>query len=216
MSDSKKPSPASNSELPSLALLTHEQVNEALAATKSAPGAVETNKQRSGLPAWTIEDIQRALRTYDRSPFQDVLAHFADACPDADSLAKWARKYPDRWATAVSHLSRVAGFSERRELAVSHLHPSQMSDSQLEDRLASIATFAGIAPARLLEAVDAVLVEGSVAPSPSPPNNDDDMPKSYAEFREELPSAETRTENNSDTNKAEEDAPQPQTKKHAP
>jgi hypothetical protein len=153
------------------------------------PSASDYGRQKAGLPNWSIDDIQRAVRAYDRSPFQDLLAVFADACPPPDALASWAQKFPDRYAGAISALSRVAGFSERRELSVSHSDARSLSDSQLEDRLIAIAAFAGIPSHRLLEAVDAVLKEGSIIDAKAVEIEDSpDVPKNYADFMDSTPS----------------------------
>lgn len=91
--------------------------------------------------------------------------------PDPANLREWANKYPDRWATAISQIAKVAGFSERREVANFNFNVADLSDSQLEDQMIALADYMNIPPTQLMEAVTAVMLEGSTpgASAPEPP-----------------------------------------------
>lgn len=123
--------------------------------------AGERTVPAASLPGWDAEDIRLALRKYNRAPFQDLLSVWLETAPDVQTLRAWARKYPDRWAMAVGQLAKVAGFSERREVTNFQFDVAALSDSQLEDQMIQIARFMGVESGALLEAVTAVMLEGS-------------------------------------------------------
>lgn len=140
-----------------IGLMSHS----ALRAAHKNPG--ERRVQTSALPSWTADDIRSVLRTYDRSPFQDLLSSWLSAGPTLEAIRSFADKYPDRWAGAIAQLAKVAGFSERREVLTAHFNVTELSDSQLEDQLIAMAQHMGVEVPSLLEAVQAVMIEGSVA-----------------------------------------------------
>jgi hypothetical protein len=145
-----------------------EQLKRSDAEENSGPTMAphERRTQTSALPNWTADDIRTAMRKYNRSPFQDLMAVWLEQGPTAEEIRQFARKSPDKWATAISQMAKTAGFSERRENLNMSFNVSELSDSQLEDTINSIAQYMGIEPLRMLEAVNAVMLEGSVVQPP--------------------------------------------------
>ena len=82
------------------------------------------------------EAIRSQLQSYDRSPFIDVLALYLECMPTVEALVDFADANPDKWASAIASIGKLAGFTEKKEVAVDiNLNIKSMSDSQLEDRL---------------------------------------------------------------------------------
>lgn len=87
-------------------------------------------------PLFSAEDIRGQLRSYDRSPFLDVLALYLECAPTVEALVDFADSHPDKWAQAIGVIGKLSGFTEKKEVAVDiNVHIKSMSDSQLEDRL---------------------------------------------------------------------------------
>ena len=120
-------------------------------------------------PLWTANDIRRKLRTYDRAPFIDLLGAWLECGPSAQAIIEFSEKFPDRYASALLAISRVAGFAERREISAEitgKLQLESMSDSQLEDKLRELAYQMNIPMPQVLElkalsAPDVPLGEGT-------------------------------------------------------
>ena len=132
-----------------------------LASTDVEPKARSERQAPVGAkPAFNANDIRDQLRSYDRTPFLDVLADWLMCAPSVDAIVALAEKSPDKYIVAVSSLSKVAGFSERRELSVDmHVTLKKLSDSQLEDRLNVLADKLGI---NLNEMKEVKLIESDV------------------------------------------------------
>ena len=82
------------------------------------------------------EAIRGQLRSYDRSPFIDVLALYLECMPTVEALVDFADANPDKWASAIAAIGKLAGFTEKKEVAYEvNMNIRQMSDSQLEDKL---------------------------------------------------------------------------------
>ena len=114
--------------------------------------------------AANASQLTAQLRRYDRTPFLDVLAQMLEHRPTPEALQRFADRDPGRWAAAVTSLARVAGFSERSEVAVDVTTDlSRLSDSQLEARLRE-----GFARLRIeaIEAERAALVDNGSQADP--------------------------------------------------
>ena len=102
----------------------------------AGPEAQKAQKApRQSLVPWNGEDLRKKLQLYDRGPFMELLAMFMECTPSRDAIEKFADQYPDRFIGAMAQLSRIAGFTERTESVTLHLDVSQLSDSQLEDKM---------------------------------------------------------------------------------
>lgn len=100
-----------------------------------------SRRPESMSPAFTGDDLRKALSRYDRQPFMDVLAAWMECAPTPDEVLKFAAKKPDAYIKAVSDLARMAGYTDKREVEVNlNLKLGAMSDSQLEDRMRELAS----------------------------------------------------------------------------
>jgi hypothetical protein len=90
-------------------------------------------------PRWNGDELRAQLSLYDRKPFLDLLAEWLECSPDPEAIKAFSEKYPDRYAGAIRQLAQIGGFTEKREISVDvHVNIRQLSDSQLEDRLAAL------------------------------------------------------------------------------
>jgi hypothetical protein len=96
------------------------------------------------------------LRSYDRTPFLDLLAEFMECMPTPQTIMAFADKYPDRWAKALVDLGRLGGFADKKEIDIDlRARISSMSDSQIEDAMRDAAYKLGInMPVRMIEGRD--------------------------------------------------------------
>ncbi len=72
---------------------------------------------------------------------------FLAAAPDADSIAEFAMRYPNRWAQALIMIGKLSGFHERMEVSHEHRHLvaiHEMSDMELMQRLHEVMKQLGI------------------------------------------------------------------------
>jgi hypothetical protein len=91
------------------------------------------------LPLFNREQVNSALRAYDRRPFLDLLTTWIEMGPDPEAIQDFADAHPDRWANALATIGKLGGFTEKKEIEVDfNLNIRSMSDSQLEDKLAEI------------------------------------------------------------------------------
>jgi hypothetical protein len=111
-------------------------------------------------PTWDADDISSMLRSYDRTPFMDVLAAFLECGPEPEDIIAFAAKKPDLWAKAVADLARLSGYTEKQEV-LHTVNVNQMSDSQLEDKAAEMARALG------LEVAPRLLTHTKPSPIPS-------------------------------------------------
>lgn len=84
----------------------------------------------------------------------DLLGAWLECTPSPEALVEFAEKWPDRYASSLLALSRIAGFAERRELTADitgRLQIDTLSDSQLEDTLRALAYEMGIPMPKVLE-----------------------------------------------------------------
>lgn len=80
--------------------------------------------------------LMAQLRRTDVEPFLVQLAKMLICPPTVEAIQAWSSAHPDRWATAVSVLTKLGGFTEKRELAIGiKLDLSRLPDSRLADRL---------------------------------------------------------------------------------
>ena len=85
------------------------------------------------------EQIEKILAQFVRSPFRSFLATLLECELTAYEIKDFARKWPDRYASAVTQFARLSGFHERLQVDASlssEIH--NLSDSQLLDKLAEL------------------------------------------------------------------------------
>ena len=82
------------------------------------------------------DEIASALRAGSREPFREILETFLRAAPDADAIAEFAQRSPDRYAQALSMLGKLSGFTEKFQLNHSmEKSIAQMGDAELKVEL---------------------------------------------------------------------------------
>lgn len=79
----------------------------------------------------------------------DLLGAWLECAPTAEALTTFADRFPDRYASSLLSISKIAGFAERKEVTAdvsgTVIHKIEnMSDSQLEDHLRELAYQIGI------------------------------------------------------------------------
>ena len=88
-----------------------------------------------GLP-FTGDELRKRLRLYDRQPFIELLAAWLECAPTMEAVHAFAVRSPDKYATAITQIARVAGYTEKTESTHNiNVNVGQMSDSQIEDQL---------------------------------------------------------------------------------
>ena len=114
----------------------------------TVPRSPGTHAGPAGLPlptgsrAPSAEEVREArlrrLQRGETGPFLEKLAAFLEVELEPAALQAWAQRNPDKWASAVAGLARIAGYATRTELDVSiSLDVGAMSDSQLQEALAA-------------------------------------------------------------------------------
>lgn len=93
---------------------------------------------RGRRPSWAIDDLTNKLRSYDRTPFMELLAYWMECAPNQEEIEAFARKKPDMWVKALTDLAKVSGYSDKQEVLHTY-RVDQMSDSQLEDQANELA-----------------------------------------------------------------------------
>lgn len=65
-------------------------------------------------PNAVVAQLESQILSLSRDPFKMALAHFLAAEPDIDSINDYSKKHPDRWARAITELTRAAGYLDKR------------------------------------------------------------------------------------------------------
>lgn len=131
-------------------------------------------KHDSHKPLWSADQIRGKLRQYDRTPFLDLLSAWLECSPTPEALLDFADRYPDRYASSLLSIGRIAGFAERREISADisgKIQVEHLSDSQLEDKLRELAYEIGIPVPKIIELQ---ALPGS--PGPTPEDGQKPMP----------------------------------------
>lgn len=93
---------------------------------------------RGRRPSWLVDDLTNKLRSYDRTPFMELLAYWMECAPTHEEIEAFARKKPDMWVKALTDLAKVSGYSDKQEV-LHTFRVDQLSDSQLEDQANALA-----------------------------------------------------------------------------
>jgi hypothetical protein len=111
--------------------------------TQGNNGANNPVKSLPKRPTFDFNDVSERLRSYDRTPFLDLLALWMECVPTTEEIADFARKKPDLWVKAMTDLARIGGYTEKQEV-LHTVNVNQMSDSQLEDHARQLAQQFGL------------------------------------------------------------------------
>lgn len=106
-----------------------------------------------------LADTLKHLATMSRTPFRKVLAELIEAKPTPEAVRRFADKYPDRWAQAVSMMAGMSGF-DRGVIEVNVFNVKGLSDSELMRELQMVRSkVANLAPKVANDIVDAEIIE---------------------------------------------------------
>lgn len=82
-----------------------------------------------------VKAVEKAIGSFDRRPFQQVLATLIGAAPTMEALETFAARYPDKWAQAVTMFAGLAGY-EKGQVSLNFFNVAAMSDVALLAELA--------------------------------------------------------------------------------
>ena len=106
-----------------------------------------------------LEHLQRMQVT----PFRDALATFLEAAPEAEHVAAFGAKAPDRWAQAVTMLAKLSGYRDTVDV---HVTAQTLPDVELERLLAAYVESRQGSPG-MVEAHGMMLTDGPLGDSPA-------------------------------------------------
>lgn len=142
-----KPAPGTE-QMPGEASTSDDSVARARRRRDAAPAEVQSR---------ALDFTLRYLASMSRAPFRQVLAELIRAKPTPEAVRRFADKYPDRWAQAVSMMAGLSGF-ERGIIEVNVFNIKGLSDAELMAQLEQLrAAAARRPPPGPVE--DAVIVE---------------------------------------------------------
>lgn len=85
-------------------------------------------------PIIRADELREHLRTYNLTPFLDVLEDWLRHAPTGPAIDKLANTMPHLWAGSLIQLARMAGFTERREIHhTGQIDLRDVSDVELEN-----------------------------------------------------------------------------------
>ena len=100
------------------------------------------------LEAERLEDIPKRaenaavlarLQSFDRSIFLEELGKMLASGPSEADVRAFARRNPEKWASACATLAKLGGFSEKQEVALTVIGQAHLlSDRQLVERAEEI------------------------------------------------------------------------------
>ena len=76
--------------------------------------ALDKNPRRK--PRFDNEELLAEFSAYSRQPYIEILAEMLQCIPTPDALQEFADAHPDRWASAVGTMSKLAGYHDKLEI----------------------------------------------------------------------------------------------------
>jgi hypothetical protein len=122
-------------------------------ASIEAETPVSINKEQSpweGSTPASEEFVRAYIGSFSREPFQRQLAKFLQCAPDRQSIIAFAKRNPDKWAKTVQIFASLSGYADKMEIDI-NMNISQMSDTQIEARLAELSLLLNKADPKLIE-----------------------------------------------------------------
>ena len=90
-------------------------------------------------PRFDTEELLAEFNAYSRQPYVEVLAEMLKCIPTPDALQLFADEHPDRWASAVNTMSKLAGYTEKLEIHGNvNMDIRVMGDAQLIARIEEV------------------------------------------------------------------------------
>lgn len=118
---------------PRAALPLEESSSDAnVARARRRSDVVPIETQRAALA-----ETLRYLGSMSRTPFRKVLGELLECKPTPEAVRRFADKYPDRWAQAVSMMAGLSGF-DRGVVEVNVFNVKGLSDVDLMARYAEL------------------------------------------------------------------------------
>ena len=119
-----------------------------------------------------LDMTMRYLASMSRTPFRRVLAELLECKPTPEAVRRFADKYPDRWAQAVSMMAGLSGF-DRGVVEVNVFNVKGLPDSDLMRELQAVRReLAKVAP-QVGEVVDVEVIPPEGYPPIIPSNPQD-------------------------------------------
>lgn len=103
-----------------------------------------------------VERLEREFTRMNRAPFRKILAQLINAAPTEENIREFAKKNPDKWASAVGTIATLAGFEKGAGVNINLYNLGEMSDSQLMERREALRK-----KLKVTEVVDAEVVQDS-------------------------------------------------------
>lgn len=134
---------------PDLPTVAETMMPDATAPSTSDGNVARARRRADAVPAETQAAALRAtadaIMAMSRQPFREALIALVGASPTPEAVRRFADRYPDRWAQAVSIMGGMAGFS-RETVELNVFNVKGLADSELMARLSSLdAKLAGVA-----------------------------------------------------------------------
>lgn len=87
----------------------------------------------------TRQKLRERIGAYSVEPFADAIAFLLGCRPDTKAVTEWANKNPDKWANAISILSKLYGFAEYKVIDHNHhFDITKLSDMELQAKLTEL------------------------------------------------------------------------------
>ena len=90
------------------------------------------------LPRPTAEHLKTEVDKLSRAPFGAALARFMSCEPSPKAIRLAAKRSPDRWVQSLTQLARLAGYHDKLELDLELTRVADLSDSELDSRIARV------------------------------------------------------------------------------
>ena len=141
-----------------------------------APSTTDANVERARLRAdaargqqlAALEIVGRQLASMSRAPFRHILQDLIGGRPTPEAIRRFADRYPDRWAQAVSIFGALSGYKQDL-VEINVFNIKGLSDSELMGRIAEVekSLVAVVGPRTNAGATDAEIVSETPAAAES-------------------------------------------------
>ena len=119
-----------------------------------------------------IAEIEKQLGSYDRTPFHNQLARAIACGPSRTAWQRLAKQNPEKWARALTDLSRVSGFADRKEQIVIKPEPEQVAKELVarfgRAKACTMLESAGLPTSLIGDTVDGEITLANVISTPAP------------------------------------------------
>jgi hypothetical protein len=86
-----------------------------------------------------VNEVRAALDQHSRDPFKALLSEVLGSAPTPEAVYALAQRNPDRYGQLLAIVARLAGYSDKVEVAATVTAKlDQMSDAELEQRISEL------------------------------------------------------------------------------